>query len=187
MMKSNSTYVTKKGIKMVVLWFKCKIREKKENISAFSRTFDRWTDWINPSWPSTNDILTIVSISIAVIALACCILLFFKVRKMHIALMLMQNIHMAKSQKVPSFIYKTLTTPAPSYSNAWLLQEFSLLHAYIIIGTLINTHFVCHFPYLALSQKIWKAHIFSTRINHRWSVCIGSNHAVVIVSFLLWH
>lgn len=89
-----------------------------------------------PPWPSTNDILTIVSISIAAIALACCILLFFKVRKMHIALMLMQNIHMAKSQEVPSFIYKALTTAAPSDSQTWLMEEFSLLHAYIIIGTL---------------------------------------------------
>lgn len=80
---------------------------------------------LTPSWPSTNDILTIVSISTAVIALACCILLFFKVRKMHIALMLMQNIQMAKSQEVPSFIYKTLTTAAPSDSQARLLQEFS--------------------------------------------------------------
>lgn len=97
---------------------------------------------LTPAWPSTNDILTIVSISIAAIALACCILLFFKVRKMHIALMLMQNIQMAKSQEVSSFIYKTLTTAAPSNSQAWLLQEFSLLHAYIIIGTLTFILFV---------------------------------------------
>lgn len=55
---------------------------------------------------------------------------------MHIALMLMQNIQMAKSQEVPSFIYKTLITAAPSNSQAWLLQELSFLHAYIIIGTL---------------------------------------------------
>lgn len=77
------------------------IKEKKIFQHLVEPLIDGEID-ITPPWPSTNDILTMVAISIAVLALACSILLFCKLRKMHIALMLLQSVQQVKSEMQPT-------------------------------------------------------------------------------------
>lgn len=120
---------------------------------------------ITPPWPSTNDILTMVAISIAVLALACSILLFCKLRKMHIALMLLQSVQQVKSEVAtnPSFnlVYNRLTTTAPETaesSNSWLKDEFSLLHASVISGILCFILIIIIFMWLY--RRKYKKHTF---------------------------
>lgn len=98
---------------------------------------------ITPPWPTTYDILTIVSMGIAIVAMIGCILLGCKVRKLHISFMMLQTLHQAKSEEIPTFIYKALTTAPPAEeSNSWLLQEFTLLHACILLATLTFILFI---------------------------------------------
>lgn len=119
---------------------------------------------IIPPWPSTNDILTMVAIRIAVFALECSILLFCKLRKMHIALMLLQSVHQVKSDIAtnPSFnlVYNRLATTAPETesSTSWLKDEFSLLHASIISGILCFILIIIIFTWLY--QRKYKKHSF---------------------------
>ena len=53
---------------------------------------------ITPLWPSTNGILTMVSLGIAVLPITGCILLGYKVRKLYISFMLLQALQQALQQ-----------------------------------------------------------------------------------------
>jgi hypothetical protein len=70
---------------------------------------------LQSEWPDINAIFIFISLRIGIFLFFICAYLFFKVRKMAIAMFILQQVSQAKSQEVPSFIYNAETYKR--YSN----------------------------------------------------------------------
>ena len=93
-------------------------------------------------WPDTNAILIFVALGIGFLSFITCIYLFFKVRKMATALLVIQQVASVKSQTVPSFIYNehvTKLNSAQTTSNlmTYITNEFSWLHASVLLSIVV--------------------------------------------------
>ena len=64
---------------------------------------------LQSEWPDINAIFIFISLRIGIFLFFICAYLFFKVRKMAIAMFILQQVSQAKSQEVPSFIYNAET------------------------------------------------------------------------------
>lgn len=89
---------------------------------------------IPQSWPSTSDIMTLVSLGVTGICVVLCILLCIKVRKISTSLHILQEV---QHEKVPSFIYNKLVTTNPSNEISQLITEFSRRHASTVVGVIV--------------------------------------------------
>ena len=94
---------------------------------------------ISPDWPDLNAWLAISSLGVAIVAICASAYMFFKMRKMSVALLVLQQVQNVSSQTLPSFIYKVETEKDEDSDNTveLLTSEFSWVHASIIIGVLV--------------------------------------------------
>ena len=116
---------------------------------------------ISSSWPNTSDILNIVAIGLAILAIFGVIFTIFKVRKLLVIITVLQQVNSAKSEPLPSFIYKTLqsTTPPPSEFDL-MLENFSWNHASVLISSLV----ICMLLVIVLKQCYSKRKLQCTQI-----------------------
>ncbi|KAK3099326.1 hypothetical protein FSP39_002667 [Pinctada imbricata] len=94
---------------------------------------------LEPSWPSNTDIIALVSLSVAALCMVVLAILIFKIRKLSVALLVLQQVQHAKTQTVPSFIYNAVrptTTESSSVLN-FLQEDISWSHLSVIIGIVV--------------------------------------------------
>ena len=94
---------------------------------------------IAPSWPTTNDIMSLVAVCVGALAIVSCIFMFCKLRKMSVALLVLQQVQNASTATVPSFVYDVPKAPVSTSEPIIdiLFSEFSWAHASVIIGIVV--------------------------------------------------
>ena len=99
-------------------------------------------DILSTSLTDMNSIFTFVSIGIAILCFIMCIFLIVKTRKLALAIMVLQQIPQARSQTIPSFIYKNENVNDQSVKQSassleWFSKEFAWDHASVIIASIV--------------------------------------------------
>ena len=91
---------------------------------------------LDSTWPGINDIITYVSLALAIIASVGCVFLFLKLRKLSAMLVLFQQTHYVKAID-SSYIFKRTTTQAPE--NILDIIQENLKWDHVIFGIAIIT------------------------------------------------
>ncbi|XP_041351896.1 uncharacterized protein LOC121370610 [Gigantopelta aegis] len=86
---------------------------------------------LTPTWPDTNDITTIVSSAFSIISILLVIWMFFKVRTMCAALLLITTTVPCKAMELPSFHYQAATTPQ---TDSFVLTDLTDYHISVMLG-----------------------------------------------------
>jgi len=112
---------------------------------------------LEPEWPDLNGILNIIALSVGFLSFIICVYLFFKIRKMTTALLVLTEVSRAKSQTVPSFIYEQLTTESKESVDSELLKlftpEFSWVHASVLLSIIVLIILIIIMVYICKHSK----------------------------------
>ena len=146
-------------------------------------------DILSTSLTDMNSIITFVSIGIAILCFIMCIFLIVKTRKLALAVMVLQQIPQARSQTIPSFIYKNENVNDQSVKQSassleWFSKEFAWDHASVIIASIVLIFTVCN-SYINLQIKVMQGFNNCVRVKFRWRLCCCASVAFVIMSILL--
>lgn len=131
-------------------------------------------------WPDLNAVLTFVALAFSAVTTVLLIWMFFKIRRLSAALMLVQQIQQIKSlpTEVPSFIDKR-STQATTQDYFDFDITLSWEHANLIF-LLINT--ILLITFIIRHKKISPDNFGS---NKQKTMCFCSNHEIAFVSFTL--
>ena len=93
---------------------------------------------LNTCWPDINAILIIISSTLTIGAILAIIWMYFRIRKLSMTLLMLQQMHMADAMStLPSFIYKQVARTDASSTQTYFNLALSWDHAIFLLTTCI--------------------------------------------------